>query len=558
MAVSFDRGTAILDVGGIRLPPEGGRWVLWPAWCWRVLVPDPVESRLNTFTRVIARLWQAGVHEPDEMAALTRLHPDMCRQILEMLRQLHFIDRHRRLTVKGRDALAGKAWDTEKLRVVHVFQDPFGEATSRPLWPTLIEDLGYANVDYRRDGRPLLRVDYRRDSPSVMPLVPRVHDVPPPRPPSPRSIVRLAHQARSGAAAAPEEDPDGGSGSPSPVQISRVSLITAQPEPVLLVSYVHLPEDALTSADWEALDPFSGWPDAGLKEAMRARMSKDRALAALVAEIEGQLAPADATKRQEEYIRLRAEGAVRVERHLGAWIHEPEHREILKLFTEVEADLADARLLGAIGGRLRQTAVNNAVKILEYTFAAVSARYPLPPALVLQLDDPVLGDATSVKAQLEEARKALAITTPLPVGMQRQSGDQIARASVGHLPSFRPSVVVALLASVAHPGHPLRAALQLRPDLCQQLDEAAGLRNSGVHHQDTEPTPDEAEDILSLTYWTVSRLVTHPRTSEQASKEPDAPVLSTQPKQRAAEEGSGSGESPQGREEGPAPGEHRG
>jgi hypothetical protein len=76
--------------------------------------------------------------------------------------------------------------------------------------------------------------------------------------------------------------------------------------------------------------------------------------------------------------------------------------------------------------------------------------------------------------------------------MLRQTSDQVARAGGGYLPSFRPVVVAALLACLDHAGHPLRAALRRRPDLCDRLDRATGLRNQGSHQQDREPTADEA------------------------------------------------------------------
>ena len=74
-AVYFASDTPILDTGGIRNPPPGGRWLLWPAWCWRVLVPDLAERRLNPFTRVIAQLCQAGITRPGDMAELTQPAP---------------------------------------------------------------------------------------------------------------------------------------------------------------------------------------------------------------------------------------------------------------------------------------------------------------------------------------------------------------------------------------------------------------------------------------------------------------------------------------------------
>jgi hypothetical protein len=295
-----------------------------------------------------------------------------------------------------------------------------------------------------------------------------------------------------------------------------VSLVADEPDPVLLVTYLYLPDDAVTSADWEALDPFSGWSDARLKESLLERAPDDAALGALIAHIEGGLSGADAAARKAEVTRLRAEAGVRAERRLGARIHEPAYRNILKLLTYVEASLAEARLLDGVGGRHRQTAVNDAVKVLEEVFAALLARYPLNPGRVGMLR---LRGSPVPRKVLEDGRRRaadqLGLGAPLPDGLLQQSADQVARAAQGFLPSFRAALVAALLASTDHAGHPLRAAATERPDLYARFDGAAGLRNEGAHHRDREPTPGKASDVCELAYWAVSRLLLHPATSEE-------------------------------------------
>ncbi|MFE9658040.1 hypothetical protein [Micromonospora sp. NPDC006431] len=327
---------------------------------------------------------------------------------------------------------------------------------------------------------------------------------PPPRP-SPGEVIAAAR------AAATAGEPDGArpenEASPPPMaQVSRVSFIAERPDPVLLAGYLYLPDDAVTSADWEVLDPFTGWPNAWLKESVQARLADDGTLAALVAGIEGQLTDEDAEKRRAEYTRRRAEAAVRIERRLGIRIHDPGHQKILQLLTEVEADLAEARLLADVGGRYRQTAVNNLGKVLEHVFATVRDAYPLAENLLRQLRDPVLGPK-ALRAAIDRARELSEISGQVPDGMRKQDGDQVARAARGHLPSLRPLLVAVLLASAEHPDHPLRSSIRHRPDLLDQLDGTTQLRNQGSHGEDREPTAHEADDVLDLAYWTVSHFL---------------------------------------------------
>ncbi|QKW13386.1 hypothetical protein [Verrucosispora sp. NA02020] len=469
-----------------------------------MLVPDLTRRHLDAFARVIARLCQAGVTSPSEMARLTRLHRDLCNQILLMLQQQRLIDSRGNLTETGRAMLAGESADASQTRLVHLFQDPFCAPSPHRLWPALVETLGYAHVDYRSGGRPRLRLDTRRDSPPVEPVVAQARRLTPPPRPSPGEIIAAAR------AAATASEPDGASpeneASPPTAQVSRVSFITERPDPVLLAGYLYLPDDAVTSTDWEVLDPFTGWPNAWLKESVRARLADDDTLAALLAGIEGQLTEDDAEKRRAEYTRRRAEAAVRIERRLGAPIHDTDHQKILQLLTEVEADLAEARLLADVGGRYRQTAVNNLGKVLEHVFARVHNAYPLAEHILRQLRDPVLAPK-ALKAALDRARELSEIGGQVPDGMLKQDGDQVARAAKGHLPSLRPLLVAVLLASAEHPDHPLRSSIRHRPDLLDRLDGTTKLRNQGSHGEDREPTAHEADDVLDLAYWTVSHLL---------------------------------------------------
>ena len=523
--MSFASDTPILGAPGIRNLPTGGRLLLWPAWCWRVLAPDLAERRMDPFTRVVARLCQAGVTQPAELAGRTSLHRDLCDQILQMLVQQGLMTRDYRLTRRGAAAVAGDTWDTSALQLVHVYQHPFGPPSRQRLWPAAVPALEYAHVDYWPGSRLRLRLDSRRDAPAVAPVMASAAGVGRPRRPTPAEIITAVRQARTAglAGASPPAGADGETDAESPqvtepsqaAQIARVSLVADEPDPVLLVTCVYLPDEAATSSDWAVLDPFSGWPDAWLKESLLDRAPEDAALTALIAEIEGSLADADAAARQAEVTRQRAEAAARAERRLGPRIHEPAYRPVLKLLTYVEASLAEARLLDGVGGRHRQAVVNDAVKVLEAVFAALLDRHPLDPGRIemLRLDDPTLQERM-LKEGLNGAADQLGLARPLPSGLLRQGVDQVARAARGFLPSFRPTLAATLLATTDHAGHPLRAAARERPDLCVRLDGAAGLRNESAHQGDREPTPAEASDVCELAYWAVSRLLLDPATSE--------------------------------------------
>ena len=65
---SFDKSTPILRLNYGKVPDV--RWVLWPAYAWRVVAPVPKERPLNLFQRAILGL--ARVEETSDVVATAR------------------------------------------------------------------------------------------------------------------------------------------------------------------------------------------------------------------------------------------------------------------------------------------------------------------------------------------------------------------------------------------------------------------------------------------------------------------------------------------------------
>ncbi|GAA2395505.1 hypothetical protein Cme02nite_55770 [Catellatospora methionotrophica] len=478
--------------------------MLWPAWSWRVLAADHVHRKLDPFLRVVAMLCQAGLTDPAEQAEVSGLHMGMCQNIMQMLRQRHLIDHHRRLTVQGLRALDGQAWDASTQRLLFVFQSPFTGPGSAWLWPAARPSLDYAHVDYLDDGRPRLRLDARRDATPIHPMIVSTVGVRPPA--RPRSEA-IAAAIRTAATRVSGEETQTAAAPPVGTQAGRVSYVGGQPEPVFLLTCAYLPEGAYTSADWEALDPFTGWPHAELKQLILERAEEDTRLAATIGRIRSRLVNQDAAAQQQEQRRL-AQAEVRAQDRLGRRLLDPEYADVLKLLTHIEADHAQAVALGSLGGRRRQSAVNNALKLFEEIFFRLARRFPLNSARLHQLRDGRDG-TRMLEHNLRRVRAHTGVAA-VPEGVRRQQHDQVARAAAGTLPSFRAGLAGVLIATLDHPRHPLLGALHRRPTLCDQLDRAAKLRNDASHRGDHEPSPEETAEIVELLYWTTEHLLMAP------------------------------------------------
>ena len=272
MAASFDKTCAIVDLSPTpkSLPAKRPQWLLWPAWAYRVVVPQPAPERFNLFQRAVLSLCRAGIVRADEISDRLDLGPELTTYVLNQLEGMGLLDRRRELTKRAKKLLDEELDDQVEAVAGYVFVDPFaGE-----LWPRFYRgilpysegEIGgrFAKIERGTVGFPKPPIDAR-----VVWSDPKN----PPRPPSRRDIVRACSRSiRAEAIYKRSMDEDDSELDESLLKrhLNQVVLLDNVPEPMFLTTFVFVPQDVSRASLWQVCDPFG----LGTSPLLRTRIEK--------------------------------------------------------------------------------------------------------------------------------------------------------------------------------------------------------------------------------------------------------------------------------------------
>ena len=257
MAVLFDKTCAIVDLSP---PPKslsaGSRqWLLWPVWSYRVVVPQPAPERFNLFQRAVLALCRAGIVRTDEISERLDLGSELTAYILNQLKGMSLLDRHRELTERAKKLLDEEPDDQIKAVAGYVFVDPFeGELWPRFCRGTLPYSEGeivglFAKIEQGTVGNPH----------SINASVVWANQKIPPKPPNRRDIVRACSRSIRAEATYKRsmgEDDNELDGSLLKRHLNQVVLLDDTPEPMFLTTFIFVPKDVTRSTLWQVCDPF--------------------------------------------------------------------------------------------------------------------------------------------------------------------------------------------------------------------------------------------------------------------------------------------------------------
>ena len=257
MAVLFDKTCAIVDLSP---PPKslsaGGRqWLLWPVWAYRVVVPQPAPERFNPFQRAVLALCRAGIVRTDEISERLDLGSELTAYILNQLKGMSLLDRHRELTERAKKLLDEEPDGQIKAVAGYVFVDPFeGELWPRFCRGTLPYSEGeivglFAKIERGTVGNPH----------SIDASVVWANQKIPPKPPNRRDIVRACSRSIRAEATYKRsmgEDDNELDGSLLKRHLNQIVLLDDTPEPIFLTTFIFVPKDVTRSTFWQVCDPF--------------------------------------------------------------------------------------------------------------------------------------------------------------------------------------------------------------------------------------------------------------------------------------------------------------
>lgn len=269
----FDRTTPVVDFAETPSPRSWGppRWILWPAYAYKVLIPSRGNPPFNIFQRTVLDMCQAGIRDPEQIAErLGFPSTELFVSIVDQLQSMDALDSHCALTEHAKRLLADEADVPDVEDVGYVFVDTH----SRHLWPRL-----------HRGGLPLISADMETGTENLVELTrgdegskktvkakvlwPTLSTLP--NEPSAFDVQKAArHHARRVRSFAREQSKNGESSrAMNDLIAQKIQLLGTEPELVFVAAAIFMPKDARQSS-WFVTDPCG----LGVSEVLRAGMMK--------------------------------------------------------------------------------------------------------------------------------------------------------------------------------------------------------------------------------------------------------------------------------------------
>ena len=519
MAFGFTRESPVLSFG----PKHHARWrdrrfLLWPAWAYRVVAPRIRQRRLNLLQRAVMGLCRAGLGRPDTLADHLSVHPDLAALIMKELGDRGHLDTNGLPTSEGIRILDEDAIDAHEMVAGYVFQDPWRQ----DLWPRFVERLDYCELDYDENGFPVLLTGTtgkpRRFQ--TFTVLPR-GNVGAPATPSSKAIVEAVTRHRRGLRFNDADDTDEepiGEFDATGVHIRRVSFVEETPQPVFLTTYAYVPESDSGAMDWYVCDPF------GLGQSVRLRRGVEQVMhdeVPALYEVVNKLIGRSLQGGYEEHRRwldtLHLQAGLEVDRRLTVNIRS--HAAFDQLIA-MESARQEVRALGPeCPDRKINDVLRAGVKVLESVFASMATAHPFGDIwqrVYVERIDRRTGNKrlmqqsdTALLAELyDSAFRRVGFSDPIPRAfLNAKPGHIRSVAEFGKHWGLRRLVTATVLLADRERSHPLRNVARRSPMLLNQIDEIADLGGGAGHAGGTNATVADTEEHIDRVYHVVSKLV---------------------------------------------------
>lgn len=518
MAFDFTPERSVLNFG----PKHHARWrsrrfVLWPAWAYRVVAPRVRQRQLNVLQRAVMGLCKAGLGRVESIADQISVHVDLATFIMTELADAGYVDSHGLLTAAGESVLERDTFQEEEMVAGYVFQDPW----QGDLWPRFVESLEYVEVEYGENGFPSLVLGTsgkpRREG--AFTVLPRTGLSP--VAPRAQEIVQAVAQHRRGLRSSDpglDDEERLGAFVASGVQVKRVSFVDDEPLPVLLMTYLYVPEAEEGPADWHVCDPFGLGQSVRLRRRVETLMAVDRGLFEVVKGLVGE-APLGSFEDRQTWLELIQRNA-EVQVFGLLTVDFAEHGAFQQVL-EMESAHQEMRLLGCNCPQRKVNEVLRAgVKVLEAVFGVIADAYPLGDVWIRVYErriDRRTGKAKGLMEQrdpsvyaatYEGAFSSLGFAKPFPPALLSTKPSQVKSvAQFGDSWRLRPLVTATALRAQEDSLHPLARAAAQCPTLLSEIDSIATAGSAAGHASSGAVEVASAEQHVARVYRVVSTLL---------------------------------------------------
>lgn len=465
-----------------RIERKGHRFILYPAFAFRVIAPKQIETELNILERAVLGLCQAGVRKAVAIAELLSIHEELAARVLRILQSKLAITSEGEIATGGKQALMNDTIATEEPVAGYVFQDPW----SQRLWPWFVQRLTYAENVIRADGfQDLVRGNAgnpRRES--AFTLLPK-DDVAgvAPRPAEVLGVVRK-HARRSRGPDEPMVEDESTSFTlvADAPRLERITHIESEPRRVYLAMMVYSPVIVIDGNRWEVADPFGGGRSKLAREAIARQVESDSELKRVVNQLLGETNNDTGSSLAGVIAELEFAATMHVTNRIGS---DSRGRSLFDSAVAMERAAREAESAGdsCPPDKLDDVVVKAQI-VAERALAKIHELHG-NRELWRIFKGADRTDATLVN----KAAEVVGFATPIPPKLASLRVESIRRAHYGSGESLRPRLVTALLSAQYKLGHPLRTAAAHRPEMLEALDNLAEIRNTRSAHAGTTEMP---------------------------------------------------------------------
>ncbi len=495
---AFDNVRGVLNFG-VPWKTEGVDYVLWPVLAYRLTAPIlPAQHKSNPLEKAMLGLVRSGMSNPDDMAELLGLDPELAQHITRRLADGYqpALDSKMRLTDYGRKILDDADEGSLREATGWIFQDPWtGE-----LWDKFIINLptvpivgekkignGYApEIDLGTEGKPFIYAPWIIEPKSLAHVQPQAADIL-------RSVRLLAAEDAN------HDDEDAKRFKHA--DIGKVSYLDAAPEAMYCVTALKAHINSGSGDAWSIGDPFRpGKESIRMRRALTLRLAEYPFIAKRLAELLGLQNVDQGTSLADFFKNADAVAELEISHRFGTLADKFNAKDRL-------VELSRKRqIMLAIGNAADPEPVllacgKVAERLMKQVLATVADQRRREIAELLKLVRgkkcfELLGQDTAADI------KALGYAE-VPKTLLNVDQSKLKHALMTGSESLMPLTLAALLGAFMSDRHPMKALVQTRPNLLADIAAISEGRNPVAHDGVAGVTPSQmvahANDLAEKT-----------------------------------------------------------
>ena len=510
MDYSFDINNAEI----LNFSPHKGRdyakpkFIFWPAYAYRILAPVETKQKLNGFQKAVLGFCRSNISDPKSIGEYLHLDPQLIIFIQKELKDKSYIDHDFKITPIGADFLLSE-FDkvSPKITVAYVFQDPFQDR----LWPRVVSEKKLANVDFiGEEGFPRLIM-----APTG---IPSGHDPRPfvfqprelqnlPRIPEISEVIEAVkrHQREETFYLKQDrelehDDEDMPDEMVDRSEFASVEIISYEPQPCFLTSFLYVPKHPVEKDEWYVCDPFGRGESRMFRKWIEIQFEKHPKLHE---EVE-YLLKSQGTQTNDieaHFMRFEEQAARSINDELGEEVKSLPFYDWLLAMERVHQELKE---LNSPPVDQIEACLINGTKTLETVLSYIQTQFP--PGTAWKIYD---NRETGFRADLlEQIIEKLNFKKPRNIAnlahIQPANIRRVAEKGGGTL---NERLIVALLTARLEPAHPFFIAASTMPDFLIDFQEISQIRGSSAHASEGRLDYPKLEKLIEKLYQIIRAIV---------------------------------------------------